>query len=344
LAVEQARPDARDGRLPAGHATVAICTYSQARWSSLLAATQSILAQLGSADELLVVIDHNDALYHQASSQFAHTPKVRVVRNSAEPGLSGARNTAIAESSRDVIAFLDDDAVAGPDWLPAVLSVLALPDVVAVGTAALPVWPGGVRPRWFPPEFDWVVGCSYEGLPTSRAEVRNVFGGAMAFYRAIAAEAGGFSSSLGRVGAGPAGCEETELCIRIRQRHATARIVYVPDVHIDHLVTPARTRFSYFVRRCVGEGRSKARVSRLVGARDGLSSERAYVAVALPRGVARGLRRAIRGDLGGLGAAAAIAIGLVATTAAYVMAGWGRARRRTIGGVTAQSTAGGPGR
>jgi glycosyltransferase involved in cell wall biosynthesis len=319
---------------------VVICSYTQQRWPSLLAAAGSILPQLRAADELLIVIDHNDALFHQAVEHFAATSKVRVVRNFAEPGLSGARNTAIAESAGDVIAFLDDDAVAGSNWLPEVRSALAAPDVVAVGTAAAPVWPGGVRPGWFPPEFDWVVGCSYEGLPTERAEVRNVFGGAMAFYREVAAEAGGFASSLGRVGAGPAGCEETELCIRIRQQRAAARIVYLPDVYIDHLVTPARTRFSYFVRRCIGEGRSKARVSRLVGARDGLSSERSYVAVMLPRGVARGLRRALRGDLAGLGAAAAIVIGLAATTAAYALARWGPARRRTVA-VTGQPAVGG---
>ena len=28
-----------------------------------------------------------------------------------------------------------------------------------------PDWEGGARPRWFPAEFGWVVGCSYTGQP-----------------------------------------------------------------------------------------------------------------------------------------------------------------------------------
>jgi glucosyl-dolichyl phosphate glucuronosyltransferase len=299
-------------------ATVAICAYALARWDSLLSAVGSVLGQLRPGDECVLVIDHNEQLLARVSVAFADEATVRVLANAGPRGLSGARNTAIAASQREIVAFLDDDAVAGPTWLDRMRSALAAPEVFAVGTAAVPHWPNGGRPSWFPPEFDWVVGCSYLGLPAAPAEVRNVIGAAMAFRREAFDLAGVFSTVVGRVGAAPTGCEETELCIRLRQARPTARVTYLPDTSVTHFIGAERLRLSYFFRRCVGEGLSKARVSRLVGASDGLSSERAYVRATLPRGMRRELRRGLRGEIGGWSASALIVAGTIVTGLAYL--------------------------
>lgn len=311
----------QDGRVDAkalGPASVAICAYTMRRFDDLTAAVGSVVAQLRGGDECLVVVDYNDELYARAEAEFAAYPAVRVVRNAATKGLSGARNTAIARSLGGVVAFLDDDALAGPTWLAEVLDALGEADVLGVGTAAVPWWPDEKRPAWFPPEFDWVVGCSYGGLPTERADVRNVIGAAMAFRREAFELAGTFSDLVGRVGTTPTGCEETELCIRVRKAKPSARIVYLPDVAVRHHVTPERLRVSYFLRRCLGEGLSKARVSRLVGANDGLASERSYVSAVLPRAVVRELGRALRGRIAGLGAATLIVTGVLCAGIGYV--------------------------
>jgi glycosyltransferase involved in cell wall biosynthesis len=294
---------------------VAICAYTLQRWDSLVDAVESVLAQLRAGDECLIVVDHNDELLARAERAFT---SARVMPNTGPRGLSGARNTAIAASHGDLVAFLDDDAVACPGWLDRMRSALADTDVYGVGTAALPHWPERGRPSWFPPEFDWVVGCSYTGLPVARADVRNVIGAAMAFRREAFELAGRFSTVVGRIGTTPTGCEETELCIRLRRARPGARIAYLPDVAVQHRVSEDRLSLGYFFRRCVGEGLSKARVSRLVGANDGLSSERAYVRSTLPRGVRRELRRGLRGELSGWSASALIVAGAVVTGAAYL--------------------------
>jgi glucosyl-dolichyl phosphate glucuronosyltransferase len=299
--------------------SVAICAYSTVRWSDLQAAVASIVDQLRSVDECVVVIDHNDELLELASVAFSSRRGVRVIPSTGERGLSGARNTAISESDGDVIAFLDDDAVAGEGWLARMVEALAEPNVWGVGSAADPQWPGGSRPDWFPPEFDWVVGCSYRGLPTETTHVRNVIGVAMAFRRETFDLAGTFSTDVGRVGLTPTGCEETELCIRLRQINPSALITYVPEVTVNHRVTEDRVRRRYFLRRCLGEGRSKARVSRLVGAGDALLSERAYVRSVLPRAFLRELRRFLRGDTAGLSAAALMAAGVLFAGVGYIM-------------------------
>jgi GT2 family glycosyltransferase len=301
------------------NATVVICSYSAARWELLVDAVESVLEQLADGDDLVVVVDHNPQLLARAQATFGDRPAVRVLANSAERGISGARNTAVAASRGEIVAFLDDDAVAGPNWLSQLRAALAAPEVLGVGTAAVASWPDQRRPPWFPPEFDWVVGCTYKGLPTRPSPVRNVIGASMAFRRHVFGEAGGFSTVVGRVGAVPTGCEETELCIRIRQACPGGSILFLPDVVVHHRVSRERVGAGYFLRRCVGEGRSKAWVTQLVGAGDGLSSERDYVVSVLPRGLARELRRALRGRWPGWLAAALIVGGFLATAVSYLV-------------------------
>ena len=88
------------------------------------------------------------------------------------------------------------------------------PQVVATGGGIYPVWPAD-SPRWMPPEFYWVVGCSYRGLPDTTSVVRNPIGANMSMRTAEALAIGGFDCVIGRVGTKPRGCEETELAIRL---------------------------------------------------------------------------------------------------------------------------------
>src|SRR5206468_270211 len=155
------------------------------------------------------------------------------------------------------IAFLDDDAVAAPNWLEAIERAFRQEAVLGVGGAVEPLWLAA-RPRWFPGEFDWVVGCTYRGLPRQRAPVRNLIGANMSFRRRVFEEAGGFRTELGREASIPAGCEETELCIRVRRRWPDRKLLYDPAVRVTHRVPPERGRLAYFLSRCYAEGRSKA--------------------------------------------------------------------------------------
>jgi hypothetical protein len=89
-----------------------------------------------------------------------------------------------------------------------------------------------------------------------------------------------------------------------------------------HRIPASRARLRYFLKRCYFEGGSKAVVSELVGARDGLSSERRYTRETLPQGVGRGVADLVRrGDPDGLARAATIVAGL-ATTGFGFCAGW----------------------
>lgn len=306
--------------------SVVICAYTEDRWDALIAAVDSVRAQTIPPTEIIVVIDHNRPLLTRARSAL---PGVTLIENQEARGLSGARNSGIAAARGDVIAFLDEDAIAEPDWLAWLLGGYQNPRVLGVGGAIEPLW-SEARPEWFPEEFDWVVGCTYRGMSTVTAPVRNLIGCNMSFRREIFEVVGGFQNGIGRIGTLPVGCEETELCIRVRQRWPDSVLLYEPRARVYHRVPESRANWRYFRSRCYAEGLSKAQVSRLVGARDGLASERAYTFRTLPRGVGRGLLDSLReGDLRGVRRAAAIIAGLSLTAAGY-LAGVGAARVRLV--------------
>ena len=298
---------------------VVICTYSEGRWNDLVQAVGSVLRQTRPARDLVVVVDHNPGLLSRVRHEF---PGLTAVENWQSPGLSGARNTGLASTNASVIAFLDDDASAAPDWLERLEPGYQDTRVLGVGGFVAPVWQAG-RPAWFPQEFDWVVGCSYRGLPESAGEVRNMLGCNMSFRREVFEVVGGFLSGIGRIGTYPAGCEETELCIRARRAWPERFFLYDPQVRVSHQVPAGRGTWRYYRTRCYAEGLSKALVAQSVGSTDGLASERRHALRTLPAAVAKDLAGvALHGDVWGLGRAGAIVAGLGFATAGLLSGRW----------------------
>ena len=185
--------------------SVVICAYTEARWDDLLAAIASVEQQRDRVSlEIVVVIDHNPALLERlrdAGTAVRPTPNVQ------SRGLSGARNSGVQLARSPIVAFLDDDAIADPAWLEALVATYDDPSVAGAGGAIRPLWETG-RPRWWPAEFDWVVGCTYRGMPEQRAVVRNVIGCNMSFRRELLQGIGGFAHGIGRIGTRPLGAEE----------------------------------------------------------------------------------------------------------------------------------------
>ncbi|MGW0498762.1 glycosyltransferase [Streptomyces sp. NPDC003007] len=307
--------------------SVVICAYTEDRWEDVLAAVSSVRAQSRPALETLLVVDHHQALLDRLGKEYKEADDVRVLANAGPHGLSAGRNTGIAAARGEIVAFLDDDAVAERDWLRHFAEAYADPRVMAVGGRTEPVWASGRRPDWFPEEFDWVVGCTYRGLPRGRVRVRNVLGGNASFRRSAFDAAGGFATGIGRDGdKRPLGCEETELCIRLSRARPDAVLLIDDRAVIHHRVPEIRERFRYFRTRTYAEGLSKALVARSVGAEKGLESERRYATRVLPAGVARGLRDALLARPGGAGRAGAIVAGVLTAAGGYVV-GSARARR-----------------
>jgi Glycosyl transferase family 2 len=308
-------PGRADGALTQLTVSVVICAYTEDRWDQLVDAVASVRSQSIPVADIVLVIDYSPELQARAAREL---DGVTVSANRYAKGLSGARNTGIAAASGDIVAFLDDDAAAAPDWLAVLLAPYSDPAVLGVGGRVVPDWRSG-RPGWFPVEFDWVVGCSYRGLPSGRAPVRNFIGANMSLRRDVLLVSGGFATSLGRIGTQPLGCEETELCIRVQRDNPDGLHLYEPGALVRHRVPGSRATWSYFVSRCYSEGLSKATVSRLAGASRALAAEKSYLRSTIPRGIARYLVQAVRGQLRSLATMGALLVGVFVTAFGYAV-------------------------
>jgi len=263
----------------------------------------SVLQEADRAGYLLLVFHHNPAPLRRATLEMRGAV---AIRNEHQVGLSGARNTGVRAATSDIVAFLDDDAFAAPNWLAALVAAYTDPDVVGVGGRVLPAWRAG-RPAWFPPEFDWVVGCSYRGMPVERAQLIKYNGTNMSVRRQLLLDSGGFDG--------------TELRSRLQRRQPHGLYVYEPAAMVRLGVPRSLSTWSYFRSRCFSAGMSKALVDGRVG--PALATDRWYLRSVISTGIGRSAHSALRGNLTAAHTAVVLSAGVAITSAGYVN---GRAR------------------
>ena len=115
--------------------SVVICAYTEKRWRETCAAVESVRAP-----ELSRQGDHpgrrpQPDLYDSFAREL---PDVNGGREPVEQGLSGGKNTGVGLAHGEIVAFLDDDAVADPDWLKFFAASYADPAIMGVGGLTLP--------------------------------------------------------------------------------------------------------------------------------------------------------------------------------------------------------------
>lgn len=265
--------------------SVVIPCHTERQWHSVVAATAALAAQPVRPAEIIVVVDHNPALYERARRLLSG---VTVLANRRRRGASGNRNTGGFATGTPLVAFLDGDAYPHDGWLAGLIAPFSDPGVVGTGGAIRPDWHR--RPMWFPDEFLWAVGGSPPKPATGNTPVRNVWSASMAVRRDAFAAVGGFREGFGKVGR-RARPEDTDLCLRMG---GAGRWMFVPGAVIDHPVGPESSTFGYFLRRCFSEGRGKVELARLQDRPERLDPERDYLRRTLPRAVVRGLVTGVR--------------------------------------------------
>ena len=294
--------------------SVIICAYTSARMNLLRKAIDDTQKQLATGGELLVVVDHNVELAQQLKDLY---PKLEVYENQEQQGLSGARNTGIARSKNNVLVFLDDDASPLARWLDSLRESFEESQILGVAGGIVPNWEKGSAPVWFPETFGWVIGCDYEGLAGDKETVRNPIGANMAIRKDLLGTKIRFNTELGRVGAKPVGCEETELAIALRKAHPELNFVRNTRAQVKHFVPKQRAQQKYFLQRCWHEGKSK---SRLVSehSRSGLASEKNYALKTLPIAFFRSLGQLASKEPKKASQAAFIVLGLGTTALGFL--------------------------
>ena len=212
-------------------------------------------------DEILLVVDTEQEM--EMYTELLNGG-VKVVY-SGKKGLAAARNKGVEESEGEIVAFIDDDAVADENWLYEIVkSFSGSSDAAVVGGPVKPIFRG----KKIKEKLNWIIGCTSINPPTERP-----IGCNMAFRRSVFSAVGLFNESLGRVRKKLSLGEETEMFLRIKKYMPDAKIVFNPNAIVYHEIPEKRTKLGYILRRAYEEGLAKA----IIGKKYELSVEGKYL-------------------------------------------------------------------
>lgn len=238
--------------------SVVVCTFNRADF--LDKCLESLLKQVDSPSFEIVVVDNNstDRTAHVAQEASAQKDIPLQYVFLKEMGLSRARNTGVQAARGEIVAFIDDDAVAEVDWVNKIEKGFQLfPQAVAEGGAVkgdyeIP------KPDWLPIDLLFSISVGDLGSqPRLMNASESMVGCNMAFRRQLFQQRGLFATSLGRTGLSLLAGEEVEFCNRLHD-HGDP-ILYNPEMVIKHRVPKERLTKEYIRKRMYWNGRSIAR-------------------------------------------------------------------------------------
>jgi glycosyltransferase involved in cell wall biosynthesis len=236
--------------------TVAICTWN--RCDSLRKTLDGFtgLRQPENVEwELLVINNNCTDITSDVVRRYDQRLPVREV-SEPTPGLSHARNRAVAESSGDYIIFADDDVTVVPGWLTAYAAAFRHhPDAAIFGGPIRPTF-DGEPPVWLTRIYPTVAGvyaaCDLGPTPVPFAEYATPWGANYAL-RMREQRTQLYDPDLGYRPGRMIGWEETVVI-----RALLARGVHgwwVPDAALQHHVPPARQTTKYLRAHFYNRGR-----------------------------------------------------------------------------------------
>ncbi len=241
-----------------------ICTHNRDHY--LGDAIDSLLAQEGVNYEILVVDNGSTDDTKQVVESRLSYPHLNYVY---EPilGLSVARNRGAKETRAPILAYLDDDAIASPQWLRVLVDAYEQNEKLAIaGGKVTLIWPDNMTPpAWI--SGDLAGGLGAYDLGETVVSITNPQltprGLNYSMRRSFLEQIGGFDASLGRVGKKLLSNEElfvTELAL-----NQGWEVAYLPDALVAHNVAPERLNRSWFLRRSWWQGVSECYREEIAG-------------------------------------------------------------------------------
>jgi hypothetical protein len=229
--------------------SVIICTCDRSK--TLAEAVDSVLSQSFPSLETIIVDNSTDPEINRGlRERYKGKKHLRYV---VEPvrGLSHARNKGTAIACGRYVAFIDDDAIAAPNWAENIISAFS-----NLGSQAACIG-GRIIPRWLAPRPDWLTDdlLGYLSIVDWGGSLRKlkryewIAGCNIAFDRKSLLSSGGFSTNLGRKGVGLALMSNEEIAAYQNMRRAGKIIGYAPEAVVEHQIDPKRLEPEWFLRR-----------------------------------------------------------------------------------------------
>ncbi|MFB1065819.1 glucosyl-dolichyl phosphate glucuronosyltransferase [Natrinema sp. H-ect4] len=235
--------------------SVVICTYAMERYDVFSECVDSVLAQTYEPLEVVIVVDGNDAVFERVQDDYGGREDVVLHCNDENQGISYSRTRGAEIATGEVVAFIDDDAVAEPNWVEELARVYEESDAIAVGGHAKPDWVTE-KPDFFPEEFYWLVGCDERGMGEHMEELRNTYGSNISFRRDVFLSVGGYDENTGRHGDRHIQAHEAPVCIRMANKYGKG-VIYNTDAVVNHKLFDYRGDFRWLVFRSFWQGYSK---------------------------------------------------------------------------------------
>jgi glycosyltransferase involved in cell wall biosynthesis len=225
------------------------------RLEAFTEAIDSVLAQTYRSLEVVIVIDGNPTLYDRIVTMYGEDARVRVELNSENRGISYSRNRGAELATGEVVAFIDDDAVAEKEWIAEHVKVYKQTNAVATAGPVVPAWVDG-EPAFFPAEFYWLVGCTEPAFAEDGEEIRNGYGSNVSYQREVFLTAGGYDVNTGRRGDLHIQAHEAPLGVRLESKYGR-RVTYTTNPKVQHMLFNYRAKFSWLLYRSFYQGYSK---------------------------------------------------------------------------------------
>lgn len=234
--------------------SVIVTSHTSERLGDVLELLRSLKYQTYPDVEVIFVGEQDPLICEEVTARARGLPNLRVLFNDDEPGLSSARNVGIRHARGHIMAFLDDDAMAFPDWAEEIVKTFASDDSVIGLTGPVdPLWDDESM-SWLPQEFYWLISCTGHRDRNDVREVRNVWGVNMAFTKEAFERCGLFWNECG-YHKGPFG-EDNEFSLRVREI-TRKQIVYNPRVRTRHRVHRYRLGWRFIAARSFWIGLSR---------------------------------------------------------------------------------------
>jgi GT2 family glycosyltransferase len=222
--------------------SVVVCTLN--RYEYLVSCIKSLRDQEYPMDHYeIIVVDDGST---DATKEMAVPEGVRLIHHKVNRGLPSARNTGIAAAKGEIVAFIDDDAVADPHWLTYLVQPFSDPKVSASGGQTFPYKTNRLMERYLTadqygnppllafgqsknPLWRFYIYLKNTFAPVNMTdqptEVQAVFGLNCAYRVTALKEFGGFDETLFAE-------EDSELSTRFRSQGA--HIIFIPSAIIYH--------------------------------------------------------------------------------------------------------------
>jgi len=240
--------------------SVVVPTYSSDRYDDLCECIEALLSQTYGELEIVVIVDGNEQVYEWVEDDYGEYDDIIIYESNDDAGPLSRGNMGVIQSTGDVVAITDDDAVPSEDWVEQLVDAYERHDAIAAGGRIKPEWVAG-KAKYIPEEFYFLIGATHRGFPDKEQEVRNTFGANLSFKRDIFMKMGGFK--LGGIDPSSVQGRETEFCARLRRTYGEG-VIYTPDAVVSHKIYQYRKEPRWLMERAFWQGYSKRAMEKLV--------------------------------------------------------------------------------